>query len=219
MRWRNSGAATALDVLGQDVGAALEHGADLAAAVEGDRRARRCAVLDETRVLGPVGGARGAHDGDDVLLDAAVDPHARDDPLQVGHPLRIERAAQLGVRPVADQAHHGELVLEAGIRDLQLQQEAVELRLRQRIGPFVLQRVLGRQHHERFRQAEGPLADGDLPLLHRLQQRRLHLGRRAVDLVGQDDPARRPARAARRTHRSAAGTPWCRAGRPAAGRG
>ena len=34
---------------------------------------------------------------------------------------------------------------------------------------------------------QGFAADGDLPLLHRLQQRRLHLRRRAVDLVGQQD--------------------------------
>ena len=30
------------------------------------------------------------------------------------------------------------------------------------------------------------LADGDLPLLHRFEQRALHLGRRTIDFVGQD---------------------------------
>ena len=36
-------------------------------------------------------------------------------------------------------------------------------------------------------QDDGLVADGDLPLLHRLQQRALDLGRGAVDLVGQQD--------------------------------
>ena len=35
----------------------------------------------------------------------------------------------------------------------------------------------------------GLLADGDLALLHRLEQRGLHLGRGAVDLVGEEDVA------------------------------
>jgi hypothetical protein len=35
--------------------------------------------------------------------------------------------------------------------------------------------------------AVGGAGDGHLALLHRLEQRRLHLGRRAVDLVGEHD--------------------------------
>ena len=55
------------------------------------------------------------------------------------------------------------------------------------IGALELDRVLGRDHHERSRQAVGVRVDGDLALLHRLEQRRLRLGRGPVDLVGEHD--------------------------------
>ena len=55
------------------------------------------------------------------------------------------------------------------------------------IGALLLDRVLGRQHEERIGQVVGGAAGGDLVLLHRLEQRGLGLGRRAVDLVGQHD--------------------------------
>ena len=41
---------------------------------------------------------------------------------------------------------------------------------------------------EGARQLEGAALDGDLLLLHRLEQRRLGLGGRAVDLVGEQQP-------------------------------
>ena len=44
------------------------------------------------------------------------------------------------------------LGVAVGIADVDLQQEAVELRLGQRIGALLLDRVLGRQHVEGLRQ-------------------------------------------------------------------
>ena len=79
------------------------------------------------------------------------------------------------------------LLLLRGVGDRQLEHEAVDLGLGQRIGAFLLDRVLRGQHQERLGQRIGLVADGDLPLLHRFEQRALHLGRRAVDFVGQDD--------------------------------
>ena len=73
----------------------------------------------------------------------------------------------------------------AGIVDLDVQQEAVELRFGQRVGAFLLERVLRGQHEERRGQLVHRAAGADLPLLHRLEHGRLRLGRRAVDLVGQ----------------------------------
>ena len=78
-------------------------------------------------------------------------------------------------------------LLARGRFDAQLEEEAIELRLGQRVGPLHLDRVLRRQHEERRRQRVGLLADRDRLLLHRLEQRRLRLGRGAVDLVGQHD--------------------------------
>ena len=74
-----------------------------------------------------------------------------------------------------------------GYAHVQLEHEAVDLRLGQRIRPFLLDGVLRGEHEERLGQLERLPADGDLLLLHRLEQRRLHLGRRAVDLVGEHD--------------------------------
>ena len=73
----------------------------------------------------------------------------------------------------------------AGVADDDLHHEPVDLRLGQRIGALGLDRVLGGHHQERPRHAVGLPADRDLLLLHHLQQRALHLRRRPVDLVGQ----------------------------------
>ena len=69
----------------------------------------------------------------------------------------------------------------------QHEHEAVELRLGQRIGSFLLDRILRGQHEERRGQIVGLAAAGHLPLLHRLKQGRLRFRRRAVDFVGQQD--------------------------------
>ena len=66
-------------------------------------------------------------------------------------------------------------------------QEAVELRLRQRVRAMVLDRVLRRQHHERRRQRVRVVIHGDLRFVHRFQERRLGLRGGAVDFVGDDD--------------------------------
>ena len=51
----------------------------------------------------------------------------------------------------------------------------------------MLHRVLGSQHDEGLGQRVGDAVDGQLPLLHGLQQAGLGLGAGAVDLVRQDD--------------------------------
>ena len=83
--------------------------------------------------------------------------------------------------------HDRHLVVFAQVRDDDVEHEAIELRLGQRIGAFELDRILRREDEERPLERIGPPGGGDVILLHRLEQRRLRLGRRAVDLVGQDD--------------------------------
>ena len=68
-----------------------------------------------------------------------------------------------------------------------MHQETIELCFGQWIGPFLLDRVLRRHHQEQFGQVEGLAADRDLTLPHRLEQGRLHLGRRPVDLIGKHE--------------------------------
>lgn len=62
-----------------------------------------------------------------------------------------------------------------------------KLSLRQRVGSLVLDRVLSGDHHERLTELVGLGVDRDLPLLHGLEERRLGLGARAVDLVAEHD--------------------------------
>ena len=68
-----------------------------------------------------------------------------------------------------------------------VEHEPIELRLGQRVGAFQLDRVLRREDEERPLERIRPAGGGHVVLLHRLEQRRLRLGRCPVDLVGQDD--------------------------------
>ena len=67
------------------------------------------------------------------------------------------------------------------------QHEPVQLRLGQRVGALLLDGVLRGHHDEGRRQRVGLAVDGHRQFLHRLEQRRLGFGRRAVDFVGQDE--------------------------------
>ena len=79
--------------------------------------------------------------------------------------------------------------------DDDVEHEAIELRFGQRIRAFELDRVLRREHVERLFELIGAALNGDAMLLHRLEQRRLRLRRRAVDFVGEQDVAEdRPGR-------------------------
>ena len=66
-----------------------------------------------------------------------------------------------------------------------LHHEPVFLRFGQWIRPFVFNRVLRGEHRKVRRQRVRVAVDGYEPFLHRLQQRRLRLGRRAIDFVGE----------------------------------
>ena len=76
---------------------------------------------------------------------------------------------------------------DGGVReaDFHVHQEAVELRFGQRIGAFLLDRVLRGHHQEQRRQLVCAAPDADLALAHGFEQGRLNLGRGAVDFVRQ----------------------------------
>ena len=84
-----------------------------------------------------------------------------------------------------------------GITHQHLDHEAVELRLGQRVGALELDRVLRREDGEALGQRVRRAVHGHAALLHRLEQRRLGLGRRAVDLVAQHQVGEDRARAGR----------------------
>ncbi len=76
-----------------------------------------------------------------------------------------------------------QLVVAGQVIEQHVEQEAVELRFRQRIRALELDRVLRREHEERPLDRVVMTAHRDREFLHRLEQRGLRLRRRAVDLV------------------------------------
>src|SRR6478672_333019 len=131
----------------------------------------------------------GADDVDDI-----AEYLVRDEDLADGRPSR----RQLG--RTGDGLHRGQVtrVEAAGVpiqdrylliawrqRHVELQQETVQLRFGKLIGALVLDGVLGGGDDERVGKRTWLTFDADLPLLHRLEQRRLGLRRGPVDFVGQ----------------------------------
>ena len=80
-----------------------------------------------------------------------------------------------------------ELLLDRRIAERGAKEEPVELGLGQRERALLLDRVLGRDQEERGRQRPARAVDRHLPLGHPLEQRRLRLRQRAVDLVDEED--------------------------------
>ena len=120
------------------------------------------------------------------MTDAAARCAARiSSALATRRQARAGEVARVEAARVAPE--HGELGLARREVDDELEQEPVELRLGQRVGALVLDRVLRRGDEERVGERPGHAVGRDLALLHRLEQRRLRLGRRAVDLVGEHD--------------------------------
>ena len=72
------------------------------------------------------------------------------------------------------------------VTDDHFEHETVHLGFGQGISPFLLDRVLGCQDHERLFQQISIIADCNLPLLHGFQQGALHLGRGPVDFICKD---------------------------------
>ncbi len=124
---------------------------------------------------------------DAVATDALVDAHGLHRCLHRQHLGRLGDLVEGDLLTLARHAtlQHVVLLVGGGVTEADPGQEPVELGLRQGVGAFVLDRVGRREHAERLGQHERLALHRDLALLHRLQQRRLRLGRRAVDLVGQ----------------------------------
>src|SRR6185312_5981932 len=80
---------------------------------------------------------------------------------------------------------HDALIRYFRISHFDLQQKAVELRLRQRVRPFKFHRILRRENREEIVERMPLTIRRHLPLLHRLKQRRLRARRHAVDLICQ----------------------------------
>jgi hypothetical protein len=163
--------------------------ADLRPQDDGLRAARRAAVAHELAHGGDARplGVRGLDDAHGVVLDGAGHGHLAHEVTELEQARAAEDGAHHRIRRARRAVEDRVQLLVAGQRDAQLEEEAVELRLGQRVRPLHLDGVLRGQHEERRGQRVRLLADGDRALLHGLEQRRLRLGRRAVDLVGEHE--------------------------------
>ncbi len=145
----------------------------------------RCSVARGEAPSLEVGvGARGGDQVHGVPPDRVGDVDAPDRLDQLQDLVRVRHRLQVvqWVHP-AVHVEHLQLGVRAGIADGDPRHEAVALGLRQRVGALHLDRVLRRHHHEGAGQLVGLAVDGDLALLHRLEQRGLRLRGGAVDLV------------------------------------
>ena len=101
-------------------------------------------------------------------------------------------------------ANQVELFLLGGVIDEDIEHEPVELRFGQRVGSFLLDRVLRRQHEERVGKPVAFAARRHLVLLHGFQQGRLGFGgvrlisSASTTLAKTGPPIKRNSRAARR---------------------
>jgi hypothetical protein len=177
-------------------------------AIQADACTRARAKLHQRRELGVVCSrvAGRQYELDDILLERARHVHRENLAPRVEHLLlrrdRFRRGASrcalagrnapsLFARELQDRV----LGMWRRVADLDMQQEPVELCFGERIRAVVLDRVLRRHHHEELGQRECRAADADLPLLHRFEQRGLHLRRRTIDLVGEHEVAKQRPRA------------------------
>ena len=146
--------------------------------------------------------ARGAREGHDVAADRMLERDARDQVLQVADGRdALERVGRQP--PLRRGGHEDALLLRlVGVAEPDAQQEPVELRLGERERPLQLDGVLRGEHEERLRERVAHAVHRHLALLHRFEERGLRLRRGAVDLVGQDAPARRAGPAGTRSRSS-----------------
>ena len=181
------GDADVVDARGE---AAVEERADLGGEDAGLSAARRRAEPNEAlHHLGSVGavGVRRLEEANRIVLDVARGGDLADEALHPENVFALQDRSDLrgGAR---GRAIHDRVELFAPReRDVELEEEAIELRLGQRIRALTLERVLRREDHERFFEDVGSPRDGDGVLLHRLEERALRLRRRAVDLVREHD--------------------------------
>ncbi len=175
-------------VLGQHVGPAAHERQSAGRLHEVDRRARARAERKELRDVLESEALRVARRGGelhDVLGDRRVDEPAPALALQRAQLLGRGHRGDAGLGDAGDAVDDHELLFLGGVADQHFHHEAVDLRLRERVGALGLDRVLRRHHQERLGHAVRLARDRDLILLHHFEKRALHLGGRAVDLVGE----------------------------------
>lgn len=160
--------------------------ADAAERARHPRQAQRAARAGAEADVGVL--ARGPHDGSNELRHLRGDGHLVrpcHQPLELAGPAHRLQSAD-GVRELLalDQARFG---IRVGVAQRKADEEAVELRLWQRVSARHVDGVLRSQHGERCWQRQGLPVQRDLPLLHAFEQGRLGARVGTIDLVSQHD--------------------------------
>ena len=124
----------------------------------------------------------------DVAADGVLDVHRLGDlDHRADVARRHHRLQPLRTEVGSEHPQHVDLVVVVRVAERRAHQEAVELGLGQAVRALLLHRVLGGDDDERARHVVADAVDGDVALLHHLEQRGLRLRRGPVDLVGQHD--------------------------------
>lgn len=131
-------------------------------------------------------GAGSFDDGQNVIENGLVDAHVFGLLLQVKHFLPGKDGRGVGIGIGGATAQDFALVSRVGVANAQSHKETIQLRLRQRVGTVVFERVLRGQHHERPAERVGAAVNGDLPLVHRFQQGGLGFRGGAVDFISEE---------------------------------
>ena len=186
-----------LNVLGRYVVAAGEPCGRPRTSIERDRGTRTRAELEHSIEVVSVTLriARRKHDLHDIFLERLRKMHVQHLKARChdfGLRQRLGGPEQLLVRSQpallrAIQFEYRMLAVGVGVIDHDVQQETVELGLRQRVGPLLLDGILRGHDHKEIWQRVGHRTNRDLPFAHGLEQGRLHLCRGAVDFVRQHE--------------------------------
>ena len=155
-----------------------------------DTRAGRHAILNVPRFVAEAiikGAARGKHQLDYVLFKALRNGHLVNLVADISDVVFVEHGLHFVIEiQVRHPPHHLQFFVFGEVIHKDFHHKPVYLRFGQRIGSLLLQWVLCGQHQKRLVKHKRLFTNGHLLFLHRLQKRRLHLGGRPVDLVGQD---------------------------------
>ena len=190
-----------LHVIRNEVAAAIHGGNRFGHHHQADGRARACPQAER----GPL--ARAPHQGGNVAEERGLNFDLRHLPASHGQQggIHWEQSAFLqlaGIEAILIIFQDLGLMLSGRIRDQNLHEKTIKLRLGQRIRSFELHRVLRGEHGEKAGKRMARSINRDLPLFHRFQQRRLGAGRGAVNLIDQqqigEDRAAMQGKASRR---------------------
>lgn len=136
---------------------------------------------------GRVTGARRADDAGDVVEEEGTDFDHTDLLLQVQDRACRKNLANFRFLAAGRRFENADFFIQSRVIDLDVEHEAVLLGFGEGVGPFLFDRVLGRDDEEGVGEVVSRLAVGDLTFLHRLEKSRLGFRRGSVDFVCQQD--------------------------------